>query len=75
MSDKDFLQERAALLDALALAGKMSDAARSLVGGQSITIGRQAPASIYDLSARAVALQDAVDAYDAAIIDMTRKKP
>jgi hypothetical protein len=57
----------------LALAGEMATAARNLVGGQNITIGRQAPASIYSVAALAEKLRDAVDAYDAAMIEATRE--
>ncbi len=57
----------------LALAGEMATAARDLVGGQNITIGRQAPASIYSVAALAEKLRDAVDAYDAAIMESMRE--
>lgn len=68
-----FAKERDAALEALALAGKMSDTARALVGGPSITIGSHAPADIYTVAGKAQALREAVDAYDAKMIGMVRK--
>lgn len=67
--------ERDALRGALALAGKMSEAARNVVGGKSITIGVHPPANVYNMGDFAAFLREAVDDYDAAILEMARKKP
>ena len=67
-------KELEAALEALALAGQMSDAARALAGGPSITIGSYAPADIYSVAEKARALREAVDAYDAKMMDMARRK-
>lgn len=53
--------------DLLALAGIMAEAARRVVGGDSL-LGRVRSASIYELPDRLRALLAAVDAYDAAVI-------
>lgn len=53
----------------LFLAGKMSDAARAVVGGQGINF-RVLPAHIDNLSELCIALRKAVDAYDAELIRM-----
>jgi hypothetical protein len=59
----------------LTLAGKMSDAARNIVGGNVLTVGRMSSANVYNISEACKVLRDAVDDYDRAIIEaMERSK-
>ena len=51
----------------LILAGKLSDAARNVAGGNSITIGTVPPAHVYNLQPAVYELRKAVDAYDKAV--------
>ncbi|WEM00052.1 MULTISPECIES: hypothetical protein [Delftia] len=59
----------------LPLAGKLADAARQVVGGDVLTVGRVAPADVYCLGELCKRLRDAVDEYDAAIIESAKDKP
>lgn len=55
----------------LRLAGVLSDAARAVAGGKSITIGNVPAATAINISQRVDELREAVDAYDAEIIRIT----
>lgn len=55
----------------LRLAGVLSDAARAVTGGKSITIGTVPAATAINISQRVDELRKAVDAYDAEIIRLT----
>lgn len=55
----------------LRLAGVLSDAARAVTGGKSITIGTVPAATVINIGQRVDDLRKAVDAYDAEIIRLT----
>jgi hypothetical protein len=57
---------------ALQLAGALSDAARSLVGGTTINGWYVEPANIDNVGRFSEALRRALDAYDQHIIEMLR---
>jgi len=58
----------------LVLSGKLSTAARNVVGGPHVTIGSVAPASIYTIAAQAEILREALDLYDEAMIEQAMKR-
>ena len=60
--------------EALRLAGAMADMALAVVGGQGLN-GRVAPACLLSLSARSVALQRAIEAYNEHIIKWSQETP
>ena len=52
----------------LVLAGKMSTAARSIVGGQDITVGVHMAADVFNIGSLCNKLKEAVDKYDFLIL-------
>ena len=61
--------------DLLTAAGKLSTAARNVVGGREITVGQNLPPiNVYSLSLALEKLRIAVDEYDAEIIKLMDKK-
>lgn len=63
MTDDTFLK------DALVLAGKMSNAARDLVGGDGLYFRKMPPANIIDAGQLALKLRNAIDEYDRCILE------
>ena len=68
------IKERKKNAQLLNAAGRLSDAARELVGGQGFTVGRYAPCDVHNISIVATTLLNAVDNYDETIMKQIQHK-
>ncbi|SEI63597.1 hypothetical protein SAMN04244572_03214 [Azotobacter beijerinckii] len=70
MTDQEEIER---LRELLRLAGIVAQHARVIVGGRDFTTGAQvSPCGIYSLASNAERLRDALDEYDAAVIEAAR---
>ena len=69
----NLIEKQEDLRESLHAAGKLAEAARRMVGGYDLT-GYVAPASVLTVSAVTDQLRAALDAYDAEIVALAKRK-